>query len=359
MYCLAAAASCSPLVNGTYGTNITGAPLPVFEVQKQRAVTGTTSKMEKVKMLLQFLVSTGIAIVIAILCQSQANNSSVDSSNFIHVPIDQILKLEDVVVLSFNKTFGTTTTMFTSDEAFININNSSNISSVSFRSKFLIVSVTVSVLFLAGIMIYFGKKPQPTVKVKNSKIACIFVSGHTLAYNVDLHATVREMKKKIGERIGTDVINDQFLIFSGKRLLDDKRLIDYNVQMHSTLFLSGRILGGANRARFCAGSRQSTRNNTGEEGRGDNTNRQGGTRQSTIKPKKVYSETSVLYYGLLFAGFDQERQERVKDEKNEERFICSYGVTHKAVTALINDLPQKNFSLRNFFFTYIELSEDL
>jgi hypothetical protein len=57
------------------------------------------------------------------------------------------------------------------------------------------------------------------------------VNGHKISYDVDLYATVANLKQKIGNRIGSDVIDDQFIIFAGKRLSDHKRLIDYNIQI--------------------------------------------------------------------------------------------------------------------------------
>jgi hypothetical protein len=51
----------------------------------------------------------------------------------------------------------------------------------------------------------------------------------------------------------------------------------------------------------------------------------------------------------MFVGFDKLRQKRVKKDKNIERFRCCYGVGHKAVAALIKDLPDKDFQLKNFF----------
>ena len=36
---------------------------------------------------------------------------------------------------------------------------------------------------------------------------------------------------------------------------DDKKMIDYNIQKHSTLFLSGRILGGATKVEIREGTK--------------------------------------------------------------------------------------------------------
>ena len=70
------------------------------------------------------------------------------------------------------------------------------------------------------------------------------------------------------------------------------------------------------------------------------------------------SEDDVLFYGLLYVGFDELRQKKVKPDKNVERFRCFYGVGHKAVAALIKDLPSTDFDLRklllvlNYLKTY-------
>jgi len=51
----------------------------------------------------------------------------------------------------------------------------------------------------------------------------------------------------------------------------------------------------------------------------------------------------------MFAGFNELRQKSVNKDKNIERFRCCYGVGHKAVVALIKDLPDKDFQLKNLF----------
>jgi len=71
-----------------------------------------------------------------------------------------------------------------------------------------------------------------------------------------------------------------------------------------------------------------------------------------------FSKHNVLKYGLDFVGFDVIRQRKVNDEENAKRFKAFYGVGHKAVAALIKDLPEDKFDLKylllalNFAKTY-------
>jgi hypothetical protein len=171
--------------------------------------------------------------------------------------------------------------------------------------------------------------------------------------------------------------------------------------MHSTLFLMGRILGGSGTARgrtTLRGGRRNVREGgqrsnragspenssrlrtqeaqqLGLPGRAqrDNGGREhlnqrssgggrghGGRAQSqddgngiNCQPgtgsSRNHSEENILSYGLMFAGFNELRQNSVKNDKNIERFRCFYGVGHKAVAALLKDLPDKDFQLRNLF----------
>jgi hypothetical protein len=267
----------------------------------------------------------------------------------------------------------------------------------NFTVVVVVVVVVVSIAMLAFVGLFHGRKrPPDSVKPKESKTAYIFINQQKLPYDVDLYATVADLKQKIGDRIGSDVIDNQYLIFAGKRLSDNKILFDYNVQMHSTLFLSERILGGSRQpARFCAGGRHSRGRGRGRgrgrsQGRGrsrdrsppiegkanraagmsgrvgrenDNQNSTGvgaqqnggmdndksGDRRGGEHVSQKFSEGEVLFYGLIYAGFNEERQKTVDEKKNIERFRCFYGVEHKAVAALIKDLPDKDFQLKNLF----------
>jgi hypothetical protein len=291
-----------------------------------------------------------------------------ETANFINTPITKIPKL--VVTDGFFEEYVTT-----DNDVYCN---------KTFASP--CVASAAAMLAFAGLLYSASvwQKQQPvSVEPKESKAACIFIKGHKFSYDVDLYATVANLKQKIGDRIGSDVIDDQFIIFSGKRLSDNKRLIDYNIQMHSTLLLTGRILGGSGTARgratFRGGGRRSNRAGSSENsgrlrtqaqrdngGRGHlNPSSSGGgrgrggrvpshdgngiNRQPGPGSTRNFSEDSVLSYGLIYANFDELRQKTVNKDKNIERFRCFYGVEHKAVAALIKDLPDKDFQLKNLF----------
>ena len=58
----------------------------------------------------------------------------------------------------------------------------------------------------------------------------------------------------------------------------------------------------------------------------------------------------VLKCGLTFVDYNKNQQERVKIETNINRFRSHYGVGHKAITAMIKDLPpQDKFVLYDLF----------
>ena len=80
---------------------------------------------------------------------------------------------------------------------------------------------------------------------KQSKIAQIFVngSGHKLPYTIDLYTTVKDLKQKITQLSDFDasILCDQYLTFQGKIMSNTELLLNYNVQMYSTLSLSVRI----------------------------------------------------------------------------------------------------------------------
>jgi hypothetical protein len=300
-----------------------------------------------------------IGVTFFISCGFHDDERGNETASFINKPITKIPKLDDIV--DFSATFGTTTTIVTdgSFEEYVTTDDD-----VYCNETFAgpCVASAAAMLVFAGLLYsasIWQKQPPVLVEPKESKTACIFIKGHKISYDVDLYATIANLKQKIGDRIGSDVIDDQFIIFAGKRLSDHKRLIDYNIQMHSTLFLTGRILGGSGSTRGRGTSRGGMLNGgrghlnqrysgggRGHGGRapsdGSGINRQPGfTRE--------YSEESVLLYGLIYAGFDEFRQKGVNEEKNIERFRCCYGVGHKAIAALIEDLPDKDFQLKNLF----------
>jgi hypothetical protein len=256
-----------------------------------------------------------------------------------------------------NKTFGTTTTIITDGffEEYVTTDND-----VYGNETFagLCVASAAAMLAFAGLLYcasVWQKQPPVSFEPKESKAACIFIKGHKFSYDVDLYATVANLKQKIGDRIGSDVIDDQFIIFAGKRLSDHKRLIDYNIQMHSTLFLTGKFLGGSGTARGRATIRGGMRNIRGggrrsnnRAGSPENSSRlrteaqqlglpcraqrdnggrghlnqrssgggrgHGGRAQSQDDgsginhqpdPARNHSEENILSYGLMFAGFNR------------------------------------------------------
>ena len=52
------------------------------------------------------------------------------------------------------------------------------------------------------------------------------------------------------------------------------------------------------------------------------------------------TEDRVLECGLQFVNYNEDQQERVNIDTNITRFRSHYGVDHKAITAMIKDLPQ-------------------
>jgi len=69
------------------------------------------------------------------------------------------------------------------------------------------------------------------------------LDGRSRMLNVDPSATVSDLKGEIyhNEGIKPDA---QRLIYAGKQLLDDKKLIDYNITKECTIHLALRMLGG-------------------------------------------------------------------------------------------------------------------
>ena len=230
-------------------------------------------------------VATIISItLVAILTSYQFKNEENHSSL---VLVDRIPELDDVFV----KTFGTTTTIATDigeqNHYSLTFDKPSYCHALSLNAKELIVSVLIlskSVPSLSKLLSIVGVLASSVLVIliqlrrvslvgnstgttdttrKRSKIAQIFVngSGRKLPYTVDLYTTVKDLKQKITELSDFDasILRDQYLTFQGKIMSDTELLLNYNVQMYSTLFLSGRILGGANQAQFCAGARQRER----------------------------------------------------------------------------------------------------
>lgn len=69
------------------------------------------------------------------------------------------------------------------------------------------------------------------------------LSGREVTLEVELSATVEEVKNKVLEKTGIP-INHQQMIFSGHLLKNNKVLSDYNIQDFSTIHLVTRVVGG-------------------------------------------------------------------------------------------------------------------
>jgi hypothetical protein len=195
-----------------------------------------------------------ICVCIFILSNgSHGDEGGNETANFINTPITKIPKLDDFVDFAArSKTFGTTTTIVTDGlfEEYVTTDND-----IYYTETFAVLCVASA---FAGLFYSVWRKRPPTDSSKphESKTACIFIHRHKTPYVVDLYGTVSDLKQKIGDRVGSYVINDQYFIFAGKRLSDNKRLCDYNIQRHSTLFLSGRLCGGMEPAQIKAGARR-------------------------------------------------------------------------------------------------------
>jgi hypothetical protein len=84
---------------------------------------------------------------------------------------------------------------------------------------------------------------------------------------------------------------------------------------------------------------------SGSDGSDDESGSSGSSSSSSTteipKHKQILTEVDILVEGLLCAGFDLNRQKRVKIEKNLERFRAFYGVGPIATAKLMSDLKQK------------------
>ena len=68
--------------------------------------------------------------------------------------------------------------------------------------------------------------------------------GNTTTLDVETYDTVDSIKSKIHVKEGT-LPDQQRLTFSGKQPEDEKTISDYNIIHGSTLYISGRLKGGA------------------------------------------------------------------------------------------------------------------
>lgn len=83
---------------------------------------------------------------------------------------------------------------------------------------------------------HYGIEEKSILELLPAKIQ-IFVkphSGSSMVLEVQRLDIICDVKKKIFDKLGTPV-NAQRLVFSGKRLLDDRNLASYNIQKNSTI----------------------------------------------------------------------------------------------------------------------------
>lgn len=69
------------------------------------------------------------------------------------------------------------------------------------------------------------------------------LTGKNMVAEVEPSDTIQTLKAKIQDREGIPV-DQQRLIFSGKQLVDEKTIADYNIQQDNSVHLVLRLRGG-------------------------------------------------------------------------------------------------------------------
>ena len=83
-------------------------------------------------------------------------------------------------------------------------------------------------------------------RINKSKMICIsiIIGRKQQSYRIFQHDTVKNLKQMIRDRLGNGVTRHTYLTFEHHLLADEKQLCHYNLQHLSTIYLSGRLLGG-------------------------------------------------------------------------------------------------------------------
>ena len=100
--------------------------------------------------------------------------------------------------------------------------------------------------FLSNVLVNIGIKSEDIIELEIRKTQHIFLktlTGSTKTLEVEPKDTIKHIKSLILLYVGTP-IKEQYLIFAGKQLEDNKTISYYNIQRESTLHLVLRLRGG-------------------------------------------------------------------------------------------------------------------